>query len=293
MKISKEQCKAEVLRLYNEFKKVNSNIIKEHGNISIDTIKRRYGSLFNCMIECGIKPQPRQHRNVSKEILEKEIYRIYKEHGYVSKPLIEKYSEYGPKIISRIYGSFSNMYKELNFKRHPSGYVPTDKELLNELKRLCNIYEFVSKETVRNFSRFSTTCYRDRFGGLNNAKKKINVPTNLPGESICANFAINEYAKYLNEEPELEKTFDWLRNPKTGYKLRLDAYFKNSNIAIEYNGPQHYEIDGYYTKNKEDLEYRRELDLLKCQLLKEYDIKLITIHYKDKVDVEYIKNTLK
>lgn len=65
-----------------------------------------------------------------------------------------------------------------------------------------------------------------------------------------------------------------------------------SNIAIEYNGPQHYIVDGRYTRTPEELEYRQELDKMKYDLIKKHNIHLIVIHFKDKITEDYILDKL-
>ena len=136
MKITKNDCIVEINRIYNEYGKVTNKLINQYSHISADTIKRRFGSLAKAYKEAGIELKQGQRKMVSKEEIVKEIMRIKEEYGYISKPLMEKYSSYSPKIVQRIFGSFSNMYSELNLERHLSGRIPTDEDLINEAKRI-------------------------------------------------------------------------------------------------------------------------------------------------------------
>lgn len=297
--ITKQFCIDEIIRLNKKYGKVTAAILKEHGNVSNDTIKRIFGSLKQGYLEAGIELKQGQRKMVSKEEIDKEIFRINKEFGYVSKPLIEKHSKYSPKVIQRIYGSFTNMYKELNIQRHLAGRIPKDNELIAECQRIYNEHNFLSYDLIEKYSSISITCFKDRarknnWNGINYFRKQVGceIPKLEWGESLDAKYVINKFSKALNEIPIKEKKFDWLLNPVTNQQLRIDAYFLNSNVAIEYNGPQHYIVDGLYTTTKEQLIYRQNLDFLKYQLIREKGINLIVVSYKDKVTEEYIQNKI-
>ena len=300
MKITKKDCINEINCIYHEYGKVTNKLINEYSQISADTIKRRFGSLVNAYKEAGIELKQGQRKKVSKEEIVKEIIRIKEEYGYVSKPLMEKYSSYSPKIVQRIFGSFSNMYSELNLERHPSGRIPTDEDLVNEAKRIYEEQGYLSWDLINKYSTISKTCFTDRMkknnwnGGIAYLRNKIGCEQPVLNwcESPSAKFAIDKFTKIIGEEPIKEKTFDWLLNKATNQKLRIDAYYPNANIAIEYNGPQHYYIDGLYTKDQEALDYRKTLDMLKYNLIKSHGVHLIVIHFKDKIDSNYIKQKL-
>ena len=38
---------------------------------------------------------------------------------------------------------------------------------------------------------------------------------------------------------------EWLRNPETQERMELDMYDEQRRVAIEYDGIQHYEYEGY------------------------------------------------
>ena len=47
---------------------------------------------------------------------------------------------------------------------------------------------------------------------------------------------------------------DWLRYPKTGATLELDFYDEEQQVAIEYDGAQHYEYPNQFHKSREEFE---------------------------------------
>lgn len=297
--ITKETCLSEVKRIYKKYGKVTAKLIDKYGKISNDSVKNKCGSLLNAYKEAGIELKSGQRKLISREEITKEIYRIFKIYGYVSKPLIEKHSSYSPKVITRIFGSFKNMYSELNINRSNNGIIPSNNDLFNEAKRIFKEYGFLSYELIAKYGNISTTCFKDRakknkWNGINYYRQKINCPIPTLGwtESASAKYAINKFSNYLNEKPIKEKTFDWLINPYDNYKLRIDAYYEKANVAIEYNGPQHYYVDNFYTKNKEALIKRQSLDSLKYKKIREHGIHLIIIHFLDKINLNYIQNSL-
>lgn len=302
-KFTKDFCINELKRIYSIHGKVTNALLKSEGEVSGDTIKRIFGSLQNAYEEAGIKKKQGQRKMVSKEEIVAEIQRLVDKHGYISKPIMEKHSSYSPKIVQRVFGSFTNMYNELGYEGHRSGRIPTNEELITECDRIYKQHDFLSYDLIEKFSNISTTCFKDRakkmgWNGINYYREQVGceIPVLDWGESPSAKFAIEKFTKVIGEEPEKEKKFEWLinkelKNPSQS-PLRIDAYYPNANIAIEYNGPQHYFVDGLYTRTEEDLIKRKKLDKLKADLIKEHGIKLIVIHYKNKVDINYINSVL-
>lgn len=71
--------------------------------------------------------------------------------------------------------------------------------------------------------------------------------------------------------------------------LELDGFNAELNIAFEYQGIQHYKVDGFFIKTKEQLHKRKNDDLLKQKLCFENGVKLIIIPYfKNISDVQNI-----
>lgn len=255
-----------------------------------DDICKKYNGLHNICRELNIKPPPTTRKTKDEVIT--ELYRLNKKYGYVSKPMVEKHSYINYKVIIRMFGSFSNMYDNLNIPRHPSGYIPTSKELLEDFKNVYNKFGHISRDIINTESKYSYTCYSDRFGNLNNIRKKLNIPIVVPGECQKAFYTIKKYEMYFKENAIKEKTFPWLKNPATDHLLRIDAFFPKHNIALEYNGPQHYKVDNRYSKTVEELKYRQHLDNLKISLLNDHNIKTIVVSYLDRVNRDYIEKSV-
>jgi len=91
------------------------------------------------------------------------------------------------------------------------------------------------------------------------------------GERICRAF----FEKYFNK-PFHKMRPEFLRK-ENGYKLELDGFNEELKIAFEYQGIQHYNIDGFYIKNQEQLKKRMKDDWFKIKSCHKNNINLILI----------------
>ena len=63
--------------------------------------------------------------------------------------------------------------------------------------------------------------------------------------------------------------------------LEYDIYIPDLNLAIEYNGIQHYKYNTYFHKNKQEFKEQKKRDLRKKRLSDKNGINLLIIKYKD------------
>ena len=78
----------------------------------------------------------------------------------------------------------------------------------------------------------------------------------------------------------------WLINNITGSQMELDLYNESQNIAIEYNGYQHYEFPNKFHKTKKEFDDQIARDVLKEQLCILHKIKFIKIKWNDSISEE-------
>lgn len=72
---------------------------------------------------------------------------------------------------------------------------------------------------------------------------------------------------------------DFLKNPETGKNLEIDCYNEQYNIAVEYNGIQHYKFPSVFYKTEKDFYNQIYRDRLKLKLCDENGVYLISVPY--------------
>ena len=89
----------------------------------------------------------------------------------------------------------------------------------------------------------------------------------------------------------------FLNNPVTfgTNNLELDCFNEELNLAVEYDGAQHYKYIPYFHKTYEAFLNQRYRDYMKEQMCKENHIKLIRVPYTVKIEniEDYIVEKLK
>lgn len=108
--------------------------------------------------------------------------------------------------------------------------------------------------------------YKD--GGCTECKTKLSK-----GE-----FIIKYYLEKNNIKFEMQKIFEDCRNVMP---LRFDFYLPDYNMCIEFDGKQHYEVDGFICPDEERLKYNQNNDAIKNDYCKNNNINLIRILYSD------------
>jgi hypothetical protein len=108
----------------------------------------------------------------------------------------------------------------------------------------------------------------------------VNPPINRgsyssKGERHCVEFLNSLFAGYTFKKTRPS----WLKNPKTGYSLELDAYCPELSLALEYNGYQHFVYPNIYNGSLDSFLEQRKRDEIKENILKEKGIYLIKISY--------------
>lgn len=71
----------------------------------------------------------------------------------------------------------------------------------------------------------------------------------------------------------------WLKNPRTGRRLELDGYCSELEIAIEYNGYQHYVWPNHLLKTEKEFLAQKYRDKIKVEMCKDRGVFLICIPY--------------
>ena len=126
-------------------------------------------------------------------------------------------------------------------------------------------------------------------------KNKINNSFSRPdskGEIECRRVLEKIFNKPFNKARP-----NFLNNPVTGghFNLELDCYNEELQIAVEYNGVQHYKYVPYFHKNNEAFLNQKYRDDMKRRMCKDQNIILIEVPYTVKLEniERFIKDELR
>lgn len=274
-------------RVYSEHNKITYRIYNKYGKYS-STVYLRYGTLNDFKkILC---PNDIRKNNISKEDLIKDVLNVNSKIPKMSRDDYIKFGKYSRKPIERYFGSWNKMLIELELNVNCLINIDED-DLLNDLINIYNKFNTISATLIKHHGTYSVEVYQRRFGSINNAFTKAGLPLHNPSSPVAKSM-IKIMSDILNEKPILEKTFDWLISPDTGYNFYIDAFYAKANLAFEYDGPQHrVSVDLY--GGEEELEKTKRRDYLKAKLLKEHNVDLIRLSDIEPHSREYLCQKLK
>lgn len=257
-------------------------------NITQNIIKLHFGTFTKMLKELNLPINIR--KNITREEVAAKMLELYEKYGKLTSETQREY--YPQSTIDNLFGSFNDMLRELNIKENMAQNV-TDDELLDELSQIVKKHGTVNSILIDNECKYSRPTYLYRLGGsIESICEKLNIINTTQYSTISKSgiYCIKIISNVLNTKYVLEKTFNWLKYNNN--KLRLDGYFEEYNLAIEYDGIQHYEYMKKYDKDYESFLKRQERDRIKDKLCKENGIKLIRIRYNEPLTEEYLKQKL-
>lgn len=118
-------------------------------------------------------------------------------------------------------------------------------------------------------------------------KKRRMMPEVSKGELACKTYLENRFGlEFKKVRPNL------LKNNVTGNNLELDLYNEELNLAVEYNGKQHYKYCPGVHKSYEHFQTQKYRDEIKKHLCKDNNIILIEVPYWIKDIDEYLETQL-
>jgi hypothetical protein len=94
------------------------------------------------------------------------------------------------------------------------------------------------------------------------------------GEKLCRNIL----EKFFNK-PFPTCRPDFLVNTESNANLELDCYNEELNLAVEYNGAQHYNYPNKFHKTEEEFKEQLRRDALKKQICQDRGIYLLIVPY--------------
>lgn len=275
--LDREEIINDLVRVYKENDKLTNRLYCKHGKYSVGKITTY--DTFNNLKEEAIGSEEIHLNNISKEQVIKDVLRVNDMIDNMTRDDYIELGQYSRKPIDRHFGSWNKMLKELDLSINCLINIPTEK-LLEDLRVLYDTFDTLSATIVKHHGKFSVEVYQRRFGSYKKAVELSGLDPDLVrgSDSPTALAMIKIISEVLGEEPSKEHSFEWLKNPKTNRNLYIDAYFPKSNIAFEYDGPQHFKPIEKYGGDS-SFKHTQYLDGIKNNLLIKNNIKLIRFPY--------------
>lgn len=287
----KEQLKQDIYDVYKNNSKFTRNIYIEKGKYSRELIDKYFGSWTNMLNELNLKINRVAIDYYSNEEILEDICNIFKIYGYINKRLYEKHGKVSNSVIRKKFKSFTNAFKEAGITPNYMSYAYTNDELLDIARDIYEENGFISKKLLSKSTGIPNATLINRLGFLDDLYNSLNIDFFPVSEKF--KIILQVVTEYLCESPILEWKHDKLINPKTGINLRIDAYFKENNIAIEFDGEQHFKYKPHYHKTYDKFLYRKYLDNLKNNIMENLNIPLIRFKYDDNLTNEFILSKIK
>jgi len=137
----------------------------------------------------------------------------------------------------------------------------------------CNSLEYINSKYLMDWECDKGHKWKAKFGDIKDGKwcPKCNI-------LYCENCCIESFENLLGVK-FVKCRPSWLINPITSRKLELDGYCEQLKIAIEYNGPSHYEKVCKFKMSDEALKSQQYRDKVKVILCKQNNIDLFVIKH--------------
>ena len=125
-----------------------------------------------------------------------------------------------------------------------------------------------------NLSKNGAQLYRRIIPNPSKPKPVNYIDKTSKGEKECRRVAEQKFKKrFIKIRPA------FLTNAITGQALELDCYNSDLNLAVEFNGRQHYEYIPFFHKTRDDFVKQQYRDEYKRLLCERNHIMLITVPY--------------
>ena len=276
----------------NIFEKTGStkqeNYIK-HGEFSRAVIKRLFGGWNEMLKELNIPLNMYKPGQYSKKDIIKDYERVKQDFG---RPLnaaeYRKHGKYSQPIIDNIFGSFSNLKREM--REIVDARFVSNEEIEEDMLRLHCKYGVLTQKLICEESIISYPTILARYGTMKSLCEAAGIPFDEErNKSKLLIQCLSSVKKVLGNNYELEKTFPWLRNPKTNRPMFIDIFYKEKNLAIEVDGDQHFNIS-MFTPTPTELEEVQARDRSKDAILKRNGYQVIRL---TKPTSKYVEEKLK
>lgn len=288
-KIKDKDIKKNIVEIYNKYGYMSTELYEKYGKYSISAIKSHFGGINNLMKSLNIPIT--MSRMDSQEDIIQDFNRFYSRYNTISSTAYRKHGHYSQSVINRLFGSWATFIEILGFT--PKGKKIGKDKIISDVLDIYNEYGFISKDLINNNCDFTYQALRYYYskeelstilGVENPFLKRDSSGAKQLYKILCSMFGKDNITKEYHEP--------WLRNPKTNRIMYVDFLIKNVNIAIEYDGKQHYEYIEFIHKKFKNFYNQVYRDRIKEKILDKHDIKVIRFRYDEKINEDTISKKL-
>ena len=238
---------------------------------------------------------------ITEDMVIKEIFELHQKAIDNNENFNHRYYIKYAKYNWWLENVFFDGYQDAIFKLNLTSNVIPDIDLnvlKQEILNMYNEYGFVSCELIIKESKYRHKAMNfiyKNYNGINDICKELKIENKGLNLHFHETLLIKTIAKILNTENYTrEKKFDWLINPKTKYNFRVDAYFEDYNLIVEYNGKQHYTKVDFFHKTEKEFKDGVEQYNNKIKIIKEKKkFKILEWKYSEEITYDNVLNKLK
>lgn len=301
-----EQIFKDAEEIFNKFGELNKKLFFQETKYHLKTFIERYGSFRNFIKKSNLYEKIKVQRSLthykvvqmSKQEVANELLEFHNKNNKIKSSDFYKYSKSTRGLIVKYFGGFNEALIELgldiNIDKTRTINLDTDiniGELIDELKNIYKKFGYINYLVLKNHAIYPYYVYLNMLGGnFESLYKNLGLIRNE--FFYNCKYCLYLFEQILNSKCKFEKTFDWLINSETSGKFRIDGYFNKYNLAVEYDGAQHYEYIKHFHSSYEDFIRSQERDKLKEKLLLENGVKLIRVRYDEPLTEEYLREKL-
>lgn len=277
--------------VFQKHHRLSLDVYEKYGKFSKTAIRTAFGSFNGLLRTLGLKSN--MTRMDSKEDIEKDFLDFYNIYHSTSSTLYRKYGKYSQSVITRVFGSWSDFMDSVGLK--PQNRKIGREEMLLSIKKLYDEYGYLSAKLVNENCIFSYQALRyylnmsdiSEYLGVENAflnNKRHSTGSNVLYKTLVDQFGEEDIIEEFNSE--------WLINNQTGNRMYVDFYIKSLNVAVEYDGEQHFKYIPFIHRNYKNFFNQVCRDRLKDKQLAEHGIKIIRFKYDEPLSRSYIVNKI-
>lgn len=278
----------DVLDLYKKYGFMKKDLYVENGKYSGSAIRTAFGSFNKMFEELGIPINT--YFGITKEDIVDDFIKFYTKYNTSSSTLYRKHGKYSQTIIDRAFGSHVNLVESLNLKALNKKHK--EKDLLDELHRLHSEFGYISKGLIDRESFVTYEGFAYRFGGKDGISEVLGVDNAFLDNRSENVIRVTSILDDLNCEYTMEKGFPWLINDMTNRHMYIDIFIDSLNLAIEYDGEQHYRYIPYFHKTRQKFDDQQYRDKLKERLIVSHGLQIERIKFDQDITKDLIRNII-